>query len=274
MCTIAILVDVAEAPLMIAANRDELYARPTRAPELLVPGIAGGVDELSGGTWLAISARGRFAAVTNQRVMEAPPVGLRSRGLAVRELAMAGDPDAYANAIDPARYASMNLVWGDASGARVGYFRRESGEREIVRLGKGVHVLCNDRIGAPGFPRGERLARLIDAALARSTKLAELVPMLEHALADRDRSEPADVPASRFPQQVARELTAICIHTPSYGTRSATVAAFDHPGSHSAGHDHPGSRSAGHDHPGVIVYDHADGPPDQTPFLDCRGVFG
>ena len=255
MCTIAILVDVAEAPLVIAANRDELYARPTRAPELLAPGVAGGVDELSGGTWLAIAKRGRFAAVTNQRVMESPPVGLRSRGLAVRELALADDPDAYAAAIDPAHYASMNLVWGDATGAHVGYFRRETGEREIATLGKGVHVLCNDRIGAPGFPRGERLAQMIDAALARSAKLADLIPALEHALADHTRSEPDDVPpSSRFPQEVARELTAICIHTPAYGTRSATVAAID--------------RS------GVRDYDHADGPPDQTGFVDRRGLFG
>src|SRR6185312_12018511 len=132
---------------------------------------------------------------------------------AVRELAMADDPDAYASAIEPARYASMNLVWGDATGARVGYFRRETNERGIASLGKGVHVLCNDRIGAPDYPRGERLATMIDAALARSTKLAELVPALEHALADRTRSEPDAVPPSRFPQEVARELTAICIHT-------------------------------------------------------------
>jgi len=253
MCTIAILVDVADAPLVIAANRDELYARPARGPERLADGIVGGVDELSGGTWLAIAKTGRFAAVTNQHVLQSPPVGLRSRGLAVRELAMAADPDAYAEALDPTRYASMNLAWGDAAGARVGYFRRETNAREIVRLGRGVHVLCNDKLGAPGFPRGERFGLLIAAALARSTKLADLVPALEHALGDHTRNEPSDVPSSdKFSHEVARELTAICIHTPSYGTRSATVAAFDRDG--------------------VVVYDHADGPPDRTPFVDRRSL--
>jgi uncharacterized protein with NRDE domain len=253
MCTIAILVDVADAPLVIAANRDELYARPTRAPEPLADGLVGGVDELSGGTWLAIHRDGRFAAVTNQRVLDPPPAGLRSRGLAVRELALAEDPDAYAAAIDPTRYASMNLVWGNASGARVGYFRRETGEREIIELPSGVHVLCNDRIGAPGFPRGERLGHMIDAALARSTRVVDLVPALEHALGDRARNEPGDVPPSdRLPHEMARELTAICIHSATYGTRSATVAAFE-----------PGR---------VVAYDHADGPPDQTAFVDLRGL--
>lgn len=254
MCTIAILVDIADAPLVIAANRDELYARPTRGPERLADGIVGGVDELSGGTWLAIGKTGRFAAVTNQRVLEPPPAGLRSRGLAVRELAMAADPDAYVRAIDPAHYASMNLAWGDASGAHVGYFRRETGEHEIVRLPQGIHVLCNDKLGAPGFPRGERLELMIAAALARSTKLVDLVPALEHMLGDHTRNEPGDVPPSqRLPHELARELTAICIHSPTYGTRSATVAAFDRNG--------------------VLVYDHADGPPDRTPFVDRRSLF-
>ena len=253
MCTIAILVNVLDAPLVIAANRDELYARPTRAPEKLADGIAGGIDELSGGTWLAINRTGRFAAVTNQRVMQPPPIGLRSRGLAVRELAMAGDPDAYAHAIDPASYASMNLAWGDASGARVGYFRRETGEHEIVALGDGIHVLCNDKLGSPGFPRGDRLARMIAAIAARSTKLADAIPALERALGDRARNELDDTPASdRLPLELARELTAICIHSDAYGTRSATVAAFE--------------RGR------VLAYDHADGPPDQTPFVDERSL--
>src|ERR1043165_2556508 len=104
MCTIAILIGVAEAPVVLAANRDEVYARPTRPPESLGDGIAGGVDALSGGTWLAIRRDGRFAAVTNQRALAPVPPGLRSRGHAVRELAAARDPDAYVAALDPTKY--------------------------------------------------------------------------------------------------------------------------------------------------------------------------
>ena len=126
MCTIAILLEVVTgAPLVVAANRDELYARPTRPPESFGDGIAGGVDVLSGGTWLAIRRDGRFAAVTNQRALATVPPGLRSRGLAVRELAAAADPDAYVAALDPTHYASMNLVWGDARGVAIAYARRE-----------------------------------------------------------------------------------------------------------------------------------------------------
>jgi uncharacterized protein with NRDE domain len=295
MCTIAILLEVvAGAPLVIAANRDEIYARPTRPPESLGDGIAGGVDVLSGGTWLAIRRDGRFAAVTNQRALAPVPPGLRSRGLAVLELATATDADAadaYVAALDPAMYASMNLVWGDARGVSIAYVRRgdpsradrfrsaaqqgtesphgeglpPGGSLEIERLPPGIHVLCNDRLGAEGFPRG---VRLHDAIAGAPLRWPELVPVLQTALADHTRLELAAVaqlaastsiapgqtassavPAPpRLSPELARELTATCIHSPSYGTRSSTIFA--------ARADQ------------TTAYLHADGPPCTTPFTD------
>ena len=129
MCTIAILFGASDVSLVVAANRDELYARRTRAPEVLAPHVAGGVDEESGGTWLAVHAAGRFAAVTNQRAVDPRPPGVRSRGLVVKELIVADDPDAYVAAIDSRHYASMNLVWGDADRVRVAYLRHDGGHR-------------------------------------------------------------------------------------------------------------------------------------------------
>lgn len=249
MCTIAILIGVSDAPLVLAANRDELYARATRAPGMLSPAprVVGGLDEVSGGTWLALRADGRFAAVTNQRALEPRPADARSRGLAVRELALADDPDAYVAALDPRAYASMNLVWGDADRVRVAYLRQR-GERDVIELGRGVHVLCNDRIGAAGFPRGDRLGAAIEAALAapRGRAWPSLVAPLARALADHARVDPP--PPSHLPPELARELTATCIHSPLYGTRSSSIVALD--------------RGA------VRGYLHADGPPCTAPFVD------
>lgn len=256
MCTIAFLVGVAEAPLVVAANRDELYARPTRPPERLAPGVVGGVDALSGGTWLAINARGSFAAVTNQRALDntAPPQGLRSRGLAVAELAAAADPDAYVAALDPRRYASMNLVWGDADAVRICY-ARVTGEKEIETLPRGIHVLCNDRLGAPGFPRCERLA----LALARSRGDVDAIRV---ALADHTKVDP---PPSHLPPELARELTATCIHSEAYGTRSSTIVVLDHAGRSDSGPLHSGRGR-------VREYLHADGRPCETPFVSVKGL--
>jgi uncharacterized protein with NRDE domain len=248
MCTIAVLFGIADAPLILAANRDEMYMRPTRPPEVLSPGVVGGVDVLSGGTWLALRRDGRFAAVTNQRAIDPPPqLGLRSRGLVVKELAEAADPDAYVAAIDPRRYASVNLIWGDADHVSIAYARNE-GTLEVEALPHGVHVLCNDRLGAPGFPRGERMTRAILAALDHTNLFRELAI----ALSDHTRVDLADVPPSHLPRELARELTATCIHSEHYGTRSASLIAIEH------------GR--------VAQYLHAEGSPCTHEFEDKRGL--
>jgi uncharacterized protein with NRDE domain len=252
MCTIALLLEtVADAPVVLAANRDELYARPTRPPERSASGVVGGVDVQSGGTWLAVRANGQFAAVTNQRALSTPRPGLRSRGLVVRELVESDDPDAYVRAIDPTRYASMNLVWGDGRGASIAYARQE-GSLEIETLPPGIHVLCNDRLGADGFPRGERLAAALSTIAGQS--FAASRPAIERALGDHTRVSLADVPPSHLPTELARELTATCIHSEHYGTRSATICAAA-----------PGR---------ALHYLHADGPPCTTPFTDRSALLG
>ena len=56
VCTLAIYTRVLPGlPLVVAANRDEFYARPASGPTLLAsePRIVGGRDLLAGGTWLA-----------------------------------------------------------------------------------------------------------------------------------------------------------------------------------------------------------------------------
>ncbi|CAN5880300.1 hypothetical protein BH11MYX2_BH11MYX2_18830 [soil metagenome] len=209
--------------------------------------MAGGVDVLSGGTWLAVREDGRFAAVTNQRALATPVAGARSRGLAVKELAAAEDPDQYVHDLDPTRYASMNLVWGDARGVSIAYSRQE-GALDVVPLTRGIHVLCNDKLGSAGFPRGVRLDHAIDALVAQDLPLAGLLDGLGAALGDHTRVALADTPPSHVPPELARELTAVCIHSETYGTRSATLFA--------AGRT------------GALAYRASDGRPCTNPFID------
>lgn len=255
MCTIAILAGVLpDAPLVLAANRDELLARPARPPEVLdaARGVVGGLDAAGGGTWLAVRRDGRFAAVTNERALAPPAAGLRSRGLAVRELACADDQDAYVAGLDPRRYASMNLVWGRAGEVRVAHARQPEGRIEVRALAPGVHVLCNGALGAPGFPRGARLAAAIAARLAapgEATTWRRLAPALQAALADHARAEDGAAEAApHLPPDLARALTATCVHADGYGTRSASLVAL----------------AAGE----VLGYLHADGPPCRAPFVE------
>ena len=56
-------------PLVVIANRDEYYARPTQAAQWWpdMPGIFAGRDLEARGTWMGVNKNGRFAAVTNVR---------------------------------------------------------------------------------------------------------------------------------------------------------------------------------------------------------------
>ena len=115
MCLIAIAVHTsAHLPIVIAANRDEFYDRPTHALHLWDDdkNIAGGRDLRAGGTWLAITQEGRFAAVTNIRGIDVP--NPRSRGELVGNFVRSDlDPLDYAQQIQPQEYAGFHLITGD-----------------------------------------------------------------------------------------------------------------------------------------------------------------
>ncbi len=77
-----------EYPLLMLANRDEFYARPTQAADFWAdnPQILAGKDLQSGGTWMGVNRNGRFAAITNYRNgLEEPLKNAPSRGDLVAE---------------------------------------------------------------------------------------------------------------------------------------------------------------------------------------------
>src|SRR5262249_6939887 len=125
MCLLVLMYRVVEdAPLIVGANREELYSRGGEPPQLLVgPGSAvGGRDPVSGGTWLGVNSRGVLVAVTN-RPKSQPPERPRSRGLLVRDLL--GCPtakiaaEAAARELDRGNYAGCNVVCADADNVLV-----------------------------------------------------------------------------------------------------------------------------------------------------------
>jgi len=122
MCLIALAHGVSERyPLVLAANRDEDYARPTRVADVWddAPDVFGGRDAIHGGSWLAVTKRGRFAAVTNLR--GAVP-RTRSRGLLVRAFVTSAiAPEAFADEVarEADEYAGFHLLVGDAGGSIV-----------------------------------------------------------------------------------------------------------------------------------------------------------
>lgn len=232
MCTVIVLHHTAPGlPLVLAANRDELYDRPTDGPRRLDDGtVVSGIDRISGGTWMGATPAGLVVAVTNQRTHKMPDPTRRSRGAVVAAALAAGNRDAVRDlvaAIDPADYNGFNLIFGDASGVEVAYVH-PGAPVEIATLPAGVTVIANDRIGSPEFPRAE-LAGSLTAHVA-SRPWPALATALGGILADHTLPSPEHTPlpppGSFITAETARLVQAVCIHTPRYGTRSATLAAI------------------------------------------------
>lgn len=231
MCTVLLLREVhPDFPLVVAANRDEFYARAATPPQLLVerPRAIGGRDSERAGTWMGATEHGFFVGLTNQRLKGATVPAARSRGevvLRALELGTIEGVERLLGGLDPRDFLPFNLLYGDAHRLRVAYVRPlEPLVTEDVP--PGVHVLPNDRLDSPLFPKVERAKELVAPWLQRPWP--ELVRGLEAVLGDHHK--PPLGPAAEdlpFPPEFLRELGALCIHTPGYGTRSSAILALE-----------------------------------------------
>jgi len=217
---------------LIASNRDEFYDRPATEPLVLnrQPLIVGGRDERKGGTWFGLTGDGVFAGLSNQRSFGARDDSLRSRGEIVLEALRTGTFEAltgYLRRLDPSRYNEFNLVFGDGKQLGVAYGRRGARGVELEILGPGVHVLCNDRLGSPQFPKADRARSRVRSIARGPWSLVQ--KRLVEVLSDRSLPDPSTVPplppGAPFDQEIAWRLQAIYVETPVYGTVSSTIVA-------------------------------------------------
>lgn len=247
-------------PVIVAANRDEFYARPAAPPELRGhtdhgARVIAGRDLRGGGTWLGATGDGLFVGITNQRMSTFPEPRERSRGAIVGEALEAGTPaaiDRYLEGLEPGRTLPFNLFYGDAARLTIAYGRDDAIER--VDLDPGVHVLANDRLGSPHMPKTERAEARLRPVLDRPWP--ELRAALQELLADDevpDVDVPEPPPESRFDAAFLRRLQALCIRTPTYGTVSAALLALGEGD--------------------VLEYLHAEGPPGDVPWTDVTGLY-
>lgn len=217
MCTILIgLGSDPRFPVVIAANRDEFYARESTPPQILHadPRIVGGRDMVQGGTWMGVTADGFFVGLTNQRTAEGAAPDRLSRGHVVLDALRLGETaavEAWLRTLHPQAYNPFNLLFGDAAGLRVAYARDDL---HIAPVPPGFSVLPNDVIDSPAFPKVQRAKALTDGRLES----------MEQALAD---THTPDVPAEGdWPIDIVRALHRLCVQTPTYGTVSATSVAL------------------------------------------------
>ena len=236
MCLIALgLQQVPDAPVVVAANREEVFARRATVPQIQParPRVICGTDLQAGGTWLGVNQYGLLVAVTNRRKTRLPSEP-RSRGQLCRDLLL--QPNAEQAAISgweelaSDRYAGVNVVCADADAAVC----LHGGDRlERREMSAGWFVLTNVDLDDPHDPRLNRARALITAEPA----IDSIETFLERSAV-----------VCRTPRGAAGE-PAILLRAGNRGTVSSSLVALS-------------------DDPRRSVYLHAAGPPDRTEYED------
>jgi uncharacterized protein with NRDE domain len=211
-------------PLVLAANRDELHARPTAPADFWADhaDVFAGRDLVAGGTWLGVTRRGRFVALTNVRRRDARRGG-ESRGHIVRDLLTATDALPVALERLAARasgFPSFNVIAGE--GDRVFY----ATEERLEEVPPGVHGLSNDRLDVPWPKVTEGTSGL--RSIVGEAEIAR--PRLFDVLASRRVADASDLPDTGLPPETERVVSAPFIVSEVYGTRSSTVLTIGQDG--------------------------------------------
>lgn len=204
-------------PFVLAANRDEFYARPTQAMhEWPATGIIAGKDLEQGGTWLGLSRNGKFTAVTNFRDGKKPAPNLRSRGHLTRDFLLgAQDAASYIKSLEHEahQYGGFNLLVGDHSGLY--YLSNQDGISK--RLTPGLYGLSNAALDTP-WPKLTLAKQKLAAALATNTHAA-----LQQVLSSTQQAADEELPNTGISQTWERQLSSCFIQLPTYGTRAMTL---------------------------------------------------
>lgn len=207
--------------LVLAANRDEFFARPTGPADYWknAPYVLAGRDLEKGGTWMGVTRDGRWAAVTNYRDGGRSVTGSRSRGeLVARYLLQGSSAATYAASVanEGAEYNGFNLLVGDSEAAHY-----VSNRGAVPRaLEPGIYGLSNHLLDTP-WPKVERGKRQLEALLDGDP--GDPAEPLLALLADRRTAAEEALPETGVSRDWEKLLSAAFIRAPGYGTRASSV---------------------------------------------------
>ena len=205
-------------PLLVAANRDEYYHRPTATAQFWedAPQLLAGRDLQAGGTWMGITRSGRFAAITNHRNPPTTPDSPRSRGMLTLDFLL-GDmsPVSYLESLLPeaGRYAGFNLLLAD----HCGLFYFSNTELEPKVLPAGVYSLSNGLLHSR-WPKQEIARQKLQSLLTQSIDHRRL----QATVSSREPAADEFLPDTGVGLEMERALSPQFITTTQYGTRATT----------------------------------------------------
>jgi len=236
MCLILFSFDPnAKIPLVVAANRDEFFARPTANAGFWQdhPQILAGQDLVGGGTWLGMTRTGRFAAVTNVREPNVVVDNPLSRGDLTRDFLSGSQSCAdYLESIQEhaLRYSGFNLLVGELNQTTQELFYFSNRKQGINQLSAGTYGLSNHLLDSswPKVSQGKVfLQNTLDNSLNQNTDELVLHDKLREFLEDPSLASDEILPKTGVSYEREKALSAAFITLPDYGTRTSTVLTIN-----------------------------------------------
>ncbi len=214
--------------MVLAANRDEYYRRPTAPAAFLdnAPDILGGLDLKHNGMWLGITRTGRLAAITNFRDPGLDISNAPSRGFLVKEFLFGKEsPQSYLQEIKSVgdQYNGFNLLVGD----RTELFYYSNRGNRIQKIKPGTYGLSNHLLDTP-WPKIAKGKDTLKRLLENNKKVnpENIFAML------RDGVFPPDdlLPDTGVDLEWERTLSPLFITSEIYGTRSSSIVLIERNG--------------------------------------------
>ncbi len=227
MCLILFGYKVSEKyPLVLVANRDEFYQRPTAPMHFWEdrPSILAGKDLEQGGTWFGVSKSGRFAALTNFRDPSSIKQKAPSRGEIIVDYLQSNEPASeYSKSFRQKveSYNGFNLIFGNMG--NLYWFSNLKNAPEKIK--PGIHGISNHFLDTP-WPKVESGKKALKKIFNEKISSHDLFPILT------DQSVPEEIllPDTGVGIEMEKMLSPLFIQSDIYGTRSSTVMIVDREG--------------------------------------------
>ncbi|NRD77784.1 NRDE family protein [Bacillus sp. BRMEA1] len=208
--------------LIVAANRDESYQRPTLPIHFWedYPDILAGRDLEKMGTWMGVTKSGRFAALTNYRNPKESAAGKRSRGELVADaLKYKGNIKDYMRDLSDSKnlYPGYNLLAGDIEAL---YYYSNIGEK-LVTIEPGIHGLSNHLLNT-NWPKVQKGKAGLSKIISENPE-GQITDQLLALLQNSDPAPDNQLPYTGVSIELERMLSPLFIKSAHYGTRSSTI---------------------------------------------------
>lgn len=212
-------------PLVIRANRDEFFMRPSKKIHPWESGFYAGKDLKSDGTWMGFHPNGRWSLLTNYRDFHHPKKALISRGKLVQNfLESSFSPLDYLKEVqsNQEKYDGFNLLVSD--GNHLLYYSNYG--EEIIEVEPGIHGLSNGLLNAP-WPKVQLAKKQLIEQIEDQINAESLLNILN----SQETFPLEKLPDTGVPSKMEEGLSAQFIRlNENYGTVSSAALVLEKSG--------------------------------------------